>query len=321
MDKKEILHRSSLKEHEEPEKVKPFLNQNKEKRSFIIQKKRLHSVSSNLQKWVNLPLSRAKVDHYVQVLNMIPTLIQKIESKMDESYCWEMLAEILFHNEAHEKEMVDLNILNFVVLSGNESPNLNMMWFLSLLSKKTLETKSEIVKSLFESILNAHEQKQEILSYMIRCLAKMNDSEILLKILQLDIDHEVLKECLEALMVAELENNTKTYAAVSLYIEDEPSLVIPILTRLTSKETITFILNDEETLDYLFAARRFFPVLCLEFMSAILKNCLNQEQFDFLIHETELMNEVQKSVRSKNPEVSKLSNELHDYIEKNLFYL
>lgn len=315
MDKKEILHRSSLKEHEEVVRIKPFIDQNKEKRSLIIQKKRLHSVSSDLQKWVNLPLSKAKVDHYVQVLNMIPTLIQKIESKMDESYSWEMLAEILFHNEAHEKEMVDLKILDFVILTPCGSPNPNMMWFLSLLSKKTLETKSEIVKSLFESILNAHEQKQEILSYMIRCLAKMNDSEILLKILQLDIDHEVLKECLEALMVAELKNNTKTYAAVSLYIEDEPSLVIPILTRLTSKETITFILNDEETLDYLFAARRFFPVLCLEFMSAILKNCLNQEQFDFLIHETELMNEVQKSVRSKNPEVSKLSNELHDYIE------
>lgn len=203
MDKKEILHRSSLKEHEQPEKLKPFIDQNKEKRSFIIQKKRLHSVSLI----TNLPLSKAKVDHYVQVLNMIPTLIQKIESKMDESYSWEMLAEILFHNEAHEKEMVDLKILDFVILTPCGSPNLNMMWFLSLLSKETLMLQS---KSLFELILNAHEQKQEILSYMIRCLTKMNDSEILLKILQLDIDHEVLKECLEALMVADLENNRKS---------------------------------------------------------------------------------------------------------------
>ena len=116
MDKKEILHRPSIKEQECPDKVTPFVIANKEKRSLQINRKRIHSVSSSLEKWADLPLTKAKVDMRVAQLDLIPTLMKKIESKMDESYSWELLSEILYHNEEHWEEMVAHNLFHILVL-------------------------------------------------------------------------------------------------------------------------------------------------------------------------------------------------------------
>jgi len=325
MDLKEIIHRSSLKEHEELDKVKPFVTKNKEKRCLVIQKKRLHSESESLQKWGNLPLNKAKVDHNVQTLNIIPTLIKKIESKMDESYSWEMLAEILFHNEEHWKEMVEHNIFDILVLSKDAQILQNQIWCLSLLPSSCLQKHIKTVVFFLETVLkdSPKNENQTIVSYMIRCIHKVNaiqePVDILFQILRLEIDHEVLKECLDAILMVGLpllHSGHKSFENIASFVEDEPNLVLPILTQMITSDTITFVLDDTELLDYLFCAYRFFPLICLEFSCRILEHCSTQEQLNFFILETEFLTALDKAGRSKNEEVLKVVKTLLEYLEK-----